>query len=142
VTRTAEQSRLTDDDFRTLLSLRDGLRVFLHWSEMRAREAGLTPAQHQMLLVVRASDDPGGPTITDVAEHLLLRHHTVVELADRAEAAGLVKRHADGHDHRAVRLSLTALGRRRLEQLSELHVEELRRLTQRLRPVWEGLSNS
>ena len=54
----------------------------------QARAAGLTPAQHQLLLAVRGHD--GDPTIGDVAEHLMLRHHSAVELVDRAERAGLL----------------------------------------------------
>ena len=80
---------LTDDDFAELLRFRDALRRFLRWSEDQARAAGLTPAQHQLLLAVRGHD--GDPTIGDVAEHLLLRHHSAVELVDRAERAGLLR---------------------------------------------------
>ena len=69
-----------------LLEFRTGLRRFLHWSEEQARAAGLTAAQHQLLLAVRGHD--GGPTIGEVAEQLLLRHHSAVELVDRAERPG------------------------------------------------------
>ncbi|MBV9283293.1 MAG: MarR family transcriptional regulator, partial [Acidimicrobiia bacterium] len=55
------------------------------------------------------------------------------------EAAGLLERTPDAADQRVVRLRLTRLGARRLEQLSALHLEELRRLAPRLRPVWDGL---
>lgn len=130
---------LTDEEYRRLLELRDGLRRFLRWSGRRAEESGLTPSQHQLLLVVRAHDDPRGPTIRDVADHLLLRHHSAVELVNRAEAARLVRRRPDPGDQRSVRLSLTPLGRRRLDQLSAQHVDELRRLARHLRPLWEGL---
>src|SRR5690349_1571259 len=78
---------LGDDDYRRLLELRSGLRRFLRWSEQAAQSAGLTPAQHQLLLAVRGHDDPRGPTVGDVAEHLLLRHHSAVGLIDRAETA-------------------------------------------------------
>ena len=43
----------------------------------------------------------------EVAEHLLLRHHSVVELVDRAVTAGLVERVGDDNDQRIVRLELT-----------------------------------
>jgi DNA-binding MarR family transcriptional regulator len=130
---------LDDADYRRLLELRDGLRRFLRWSEQRAEAAGLTPAQHQLLLVIRAHDDPLGPTIRDVADHLLLRHHSAVELVDRAVAAGLVRRRPDPVDLRTVRLSLTATGARRLAELSALHLEELRRMGGRLAPLWADL---
>ena len=82
-------SELTDADYQRLLDLRDGLRRFLHWSEQQARPAGITPAQHQLLLAVRGHRG-GPPTLGDVSAHLLLRHHSAVGLVDRAEAAGLV----------------------------------------------------
>jgi DNA-binding MarR family transcriptional regulator len=131
--------RLADDDYRRLLSLRTGLRRFLRWSEEQARLVGLTPAQHQLLLAVRGHPGELGPTIGDVAEALLLRHHSAVELVQRAEAAGLVSRIDDPEDGRVVRLSLSRRGRSALERLSSLHLEELERLADRLRPLWEGL---
>src|SRR6476659_8156164 len=120
--------QLTDADYRRLLEFRTGLRRFLHWSEEQAAAVGLTPSQHQLLLAIRGQEARHRPTIGDVAEALLLRHHSAVELVDRAEAAGLVRRRPDGHDQRVVRLSLTALGSRRLRQLTERHLEELDRL--------------
>src|SRR5207248_11734441 len=81
-----------------------------------------------LLLAIRGHADPRGPTISEVAEHLLLRHHSAVGLIDRAEAAGLVHRRADRADHRMVRLSLTPVGRRRLAALTREHLEEVTRL--------------
>jgi len=123
--------RLTDADYAELLRFRDALRRFLHWSEQQARAAGLTPAQHQLLLAVRGH--PGDPTIGEVAEHLLLRHHSVVELVDRAERAGLLHRVADPDDHRVVRLVLSEEGEARLAALSAAHLDELARLQHGLR---------
>ncbi len=131
--------RLTDADYEDLLSLRTGLRRFLRWSDQRAEETGLTPAQHQLLLAVRGHTDRRGPTVGEVADYLLLRHHSAVGLVDRAEEAGLVTRSRDPDDHRVVRLRLAAGGAKRLDALSELHREELQRLTLRLPSVWRGL---
>src|SRR5438105_3873605 len=103
-----------DDDYRRLLDLRTGLREFLRWSEQQATAVGITPAQHQLLLAVRGNSDREGPTIGDLADALLLRHHSAVGLVDRAVDAGLVSRHADAIDHRVVRLRLTPLGAPRL----------------------------
>ena len=130
---------LSDDEYERLLEFRDGLRRFQRWSEDQAGAAGLTPAQHQLLLAIRGHSGPGDPTIGDVADHLLLRHHSVVGLANRAEAAGLVRRWADPDDQRVVRLSLTKAGARRLAKLSTAHLEELRRLTPRFRALWTDL---
>ena len=135
-------SDLTDEEYARLLAFRTGIRRFLHWSEEQAASAELTPAQHQLLLAVRGHDDPRGPTVGEVADYLLLRHHSAVGLVDRAESAGLVIRRTDPDDQRVVRLRLTALGARRLRQLSELHLAELGRLAPRLRALWSGLDDA
>jgi DNA-binding MarR family transcriptional regulator len=131
--------RLTDADYEDLLTLRTGLRRLLRWSEQQAEEAGLTPAQHQLLLAIRGHSDPRGPTIGEVADYLLLRHHSAVGLIDRADAAGLVERIRDPEDHRIVRLQLTKMGTKRLEALSAQHLEELQRLALKLPTAWRGL---
>ena len=131
--------RLRDADYEDLLALRTGLRRFLRWSEQQGDEAGLTPAQHQLLLAIRGHPDRRGPTVGEVADYLLLRHHSAVGLVDRADAAKLVKRVRDPEDHRVVRLQLTAAGSKRLEALSEVHLEELGRLGRTLPSAWRGL---
>lgn len=133
---------LPHDAYRRLLTLRTGLRHFEAWSAEQARAAGLTPAHHQLLLAIRGHDDPEGPTIGEVADYLLLRHHSAVGLIDRAEAAGLVRRARGGNDHRVVRLQLTEEGATRLETLSALHLEELDRLALDLPHAWAGLQAS
>ncbi len=147
--------RLDTRDYRRLLTFRDGLRRFQHWSEDQAAAVGLTAAQHQLLLAIRghAGAGPSGapaasglaghpPAIGDVAAHLMLRHHSTVELINRAVGAGLVVRHVDPHDHRVVRLDLTPEGAGRLEALTTLHLDELARLAPGLVPLWEGLEGS
>ncbi len=133
---------LRDEDYERLLEFRTGLRRFQRWSEAQSTRIGITPAHHQLLLAIRGHPEPEGPTITDLAESLLLRHHSAVGLVDRAVVAGLVERHADPADHRVVRLRLTTLGSRRLRQLSRLHLEELRRLAPRMRSLWADLDTS
>lgn len=130
---------LSDADYVRLLALRTGLRHFERWSARQARAAGLTPAHHQLLLAVRGHGGADDPTIGEVADYLLLRHHSTVELIDRAEASGLVRRARSEEDHRVVRLSLTEEGAARLEALSELHLEELHRLALDVPGAWAGL---
>jgi DNA-binding MarR family transcriptional regulator len=130
---------LSELDYQRLLQFRTGLRQFLHWSETQAHAVGLTPAQHQLLLAVRGHPGSRRPTIGDIAESLLLKHHSAVGLVDRAEAGGLVERRPDRDDQRVVRIHLTALGNRRLAQLSELHLAELRRVAPRLQPLLRAL---
>lgn len=128
--------QLTSEDYENLLAFRVSLRRFQHWSQQKAREAGLTPAQHQLLLAVKGHPDENGPTIGDLAGYLLLRHHSAVELVDRAEDAGFVRRFDDDEDGRIIRVRLTPDGERRLSQLTAAHLDELEQLA----PVFEQLA--
>ena len=130
-------ARLDDDDFARLLAFRDGLRRFLRWSEDEAKSVGLTASQHQLLLAVRGHGS--APSIQDIAGHLLLRHHSVVELIDRAVAGGLVDRIDDRDDQRVVRLRLTKIGERKVESLAAAHLEELSRLRRQFSSLWADL---
>ncbi len=118
---------VSDAEYKALAQFRRALRSFLYFSEEAAKAVGLTPSQHQMLLAIRGADTEQAPTIGEVADWLKLRHHSTVELADRAEAAGLIERLPDPDDHRRQRLRMTKLGESRLGALSTLHREELRR---------------
>ena len=129
----------SDDDYRRLLELRTGLRRFLRWSERQAKAAGVTPAQHQLLLAVRGHADERGPTIGEAAGYLLLRHHSAVGLIDRAESAGLISRVPDADHRSVVRLRLTERGSAQLDALSELHLEELAHLAPTMHALWDAL---
>ena len=128
---------LRDEDYSHLLAFRDGLRRFMRWSDQYARTAGITSSQHQLLLAVRGHGSP--PSIGEIAEHLMLRHHSVVELVDRAAEAGLVERLVDEEDQRVVRLATTPEGARLLDSLATAHVEELSRLSPHFESLWDGL---
>ncbi len=115
-------------DFQNLLTFRTSLRRFLHWSQTQARAVGLTPAQHQLLVAIKGHPGDQDPTISELAEYLLLRHHSVVELVDRAAAAGVVERSRDAEDGRLTRVVLTRDGAARLARLGPAHLDELRNL--------------
>lgn len=102
--------------------MRTELRRFERWSAEQAAEHGLTASPHQLLLAIRGHDADTGPTISQAAEYLLVRHHSAV---DRSEKAGLVQRVRDRDDHRVVRLRLSPAGERVVADLSSVHVEEL-----------------
>jgi DNA-binding MarR family transcriptional regulator len=129
--------KLHDDDYERLLAFRDGLRRFVHWSEDQAKSVGLTGPQHQLLLTIRGHGRP--PSVGEVASHLLLRHHSAVELVDRAVAAGLVERTGDPDDQRVVRLRLTAAGEAKVAALAAAHLEELSRLRPQFESLWDRL---
>ena len=119
---------LSQQDFVALLEFRTRLRRFLLWSEQHAKAAGLTPRQHQLLLAIKGHGDRRGPTVSELADYLLLRHHSAVELIDRAEEARLVARYRDGDDARVTRVRLRANGEQTLTALTRQHLVELRQL--------------
>ena len=123
-----EVPQMSDGDFQNLLAFRTSLRRFLHWSQTQARAVGLTPAQHQLLVAIKGHPGRYDPTISELADYLLLRHHSVVELVDRAAAAGVVARTRDAEDGRLTRVTLTADGEERLGRLGPAHLNELRNL--------------
>jgi DNA-binding MarR family transcriptional regulator len=127
--------KLRDEDYRRLLAFRTELHDFLRWSEEAAHEAGLTPSLHQLLLVVRGHRSPEGPTIGEVAEKLHVKHHSVVELAQRAENASLVCRVRDERDHRRIRLQLTNGGYAHLDALTRAHLPRIAALARALGSV-------
>lgn len=116
---------VSDEDYLRLLTVRTGLRRFERWSAEQAAAHGLTASQHQLLLAVRGHADPKGPTVGEVADYLLIRHHSAVELALRTERAGLIERIRDADDLRAVRLRLSTDGEAVLAALTSAHLEEL-----------------
>jgi DNA-binding MarR family transcriptional regulator len=119
---------LTKKDFAKLLEFRVALRRFLGWSEDQAAEVGLSAAQHQLLLAICGHKDPRGPTVSDIADYLVVRHHSAIGLINRAQDGGLLERHTDEDDQRVVRLSITPLGQQKLDAMAATHIEELRRL--------------
>jgi DNA-binding MarR family transcriptional regulator len=120
--------RVAQDEYEELLGFRTTLRRFLRWSEEQAGAAGLTTAQHQLLLAIKGHSGETPPTVGELADYLVTKHHSVVELINRAVDAGVVERRRDEDDHRVVHLLLTPLGEEKIEALTRLHLEELRRL--------------
>ncbi len=135
MSRTPATPVLADEDYQRLLAFRSELREFLRWSEQAADEAGLTPAMHQLLLVVRGHSAADAPTIGDAARELHIRHHSAVELVQRAERAGLLARSRDQADHRQVHLRLTDQGRTQLESLTRRHLPRIVQLASALEHV-------
>jgi DNA-binding MarR family transcriptional regulator len=112
-------------DYYALAEIRYQIRRFLHFSEEAAREAGLVPQQHQLLLALKGLPAGRKATISELAERLQLRHHSTVELIDRLVERGLIKRSRDEADQRRVVIHLTPQGEQVLRSLSLLHRHEL-----------------
>jgi DNA-binding MarR family transcriptional regulator len=122
-------------DYRALAEFRYALRQFLAFSGEAAQGVGLTPQQHQALLVIIGAPEGQVVTVGFLAQRLLLKHHSTVELVDRLTELDLLKRQQDPRDRRKVLLALTPKARRLLSRLSTAHLEELRRI----RPVFAAL---
>lgn len=126
----------SEDEFDHVLSelasFRYLLRKFLRFSESAARELDITPQQHQLMLGIAGFTGSGTATVSELAEFLQERHHSVVGLIDRAVLSGLVRRESNASDRRVVVVSLTARGRGILKKLSLKHRDELNRLREEL----------
>lgn len=117
--------RISLADYRSLAAFRYEIRKFLAFSEQAARDAGIEPQQHQMLLAVRGLPEGVRPTIGAVAERLCVQHHTAVALVDKLEARGLIRRKRSEVDRREVLLQVTQEGLELLRALSTLHRDQL-----------------
>ncbi|MEI9968635.1 MAG: MarR family winged helix-turn-helix transcriptional regulator [Terracidiphilus sp.] len=108
-----------------LAEFRFQLRRFLHVSQEAAERLGLHNQQYQMLQCVGGMPDGTLPTIANVAERMLLKHNSTVELVDRTIEQGLLRRLGDEADHRRILLRVTPQGERILATLAEFHTREL-----------------
>jgi len=117
---------------RELAEFRFQLRQFLSFSEISSERHGVQAQQYQLLQVIAAAP-PGQPaSVSYLADRMVLRHNSTVELVDRAERAGLVRRHTDERDLRRSIIKLTPTGEQLLRMLVAEHVQELERLGDRI----------
>ena len=111
----ADQGTPTTNDVIAAAEFRSALRQFLRRSERIARQCGLTPQRHILLMMIKgAADGSEQSTVTELSERLQLAQSTVTELVRRAEEAGLVERQQSQRDARVAYLRLTGEGERRL----------------------------
>lgn len=113
-------------DYHALAAFRYEIRRFLNFSEQAARAARIEPHQHQALLAIKGLPAGRRATVGVLAERLQIQHHTTVELANRLERKGLIRRSRDRVDRREVLLGLTPRGERLLKNLTVAHRAELR----------------
>jgi DNA-binding MarR family transcriptional regulator len=111
--------------YQDLAEFRRQIRKFLHFSEATAREHGIEPQQHQLLLAVQGLPDGVKPTIGEIASRLFIQHHSAVELVNRLVATGAVTRVPGAEDKREVLIRLTRSGRGVLRRLAMDHRTEL-----------------
>ncbi len=119
-------ARLTLADYRALAEFRYQIRRFLGFSERAARQSGLEPRQHQLLLALKGLPEDVEPTIGELAQRLQVEHHSAVEMIDRLQRRRLVARLRDDTDKRRVLVQLTPRGHALLHDLALSHRDELR----------------
>jgi DNA-binding MarR family transcriptional regulator len=126
---------LSKANYEALAEFRSELRKFLAFSEAAALKAGLTPQQHQLMLAVKGAPARDFLSIGEIADRLLLRHHTIVELVDRLAELGFVERNPDPTDKRKIQVSLSREGNAAIDRLSSIHIEELKNIRPTLRKL-------
>jgi DNA-binding MarR family transcriptional regulator len=117
---------VTIAEYRALAELRLRIRHFLLQGDTVARAAGLEPQQYVLLLTIRGLPTNEEGTIRALAERLALKHHSTVELVDRLESHGYVRRNRGREDRRRVVVSLLPKGERLLEDVARQRIEEVR----------------
>jgi DNA-binding MarR family transcriptional regulator len=136
--------RLTLVDYQALAEFRYQIRKFLHFSDQAVEAAGMERGQYQLMLSIKGMPDGSRPRIRDVANRMQIQHHSAVELINRLEAGGYVRRERGLDDRREVLLALTPKGEKVLAELALHHHEQLQeaapRLVEALRQVMAGKS--
>jgi len=119
---------MSKEDLERLAQFRYRLRCYLRFSEEVTRREGITPLQYQLMLQIKGFPGREWATVGELADRLQAKHHGVVSLISRCEAAALVKRSIGRSDRRRVEVQLTKKGDKCLLQLASLHRAELRSL--------------
>jgi DNA-binding MarR family transcriptional regulator len=118
--------KITENEYQALGELRYRIRKFLQEGDITAKQAGLEPQQYLLLLAIRGLPFGQEATISAIADRLSLRHHSTVELIDRMEARGYVRRIRGREDRRQVLVSLQPRGEKLLEKVVQQRIIELR----------------
>lgn len=126
--------QITKAEFESLAEFRSAIRRFLRFSEQEARKAHITPQQHQLLLAIKGYPEREKATVSELAERLQMRQHSMVGLVDRTEAQGLVRREPGTVDRRQVFIYLTSAGEDLLNKLAIIHRRELHNMREALLP--------
>lgn len=113
-------------EYKARADFRNVIRKFLAFADEAAQKAGITSRQHEALLAIMASDRD--PTIGDLAECLVIRHHSAVGLVDRLEHAGFVYRRTSSENYKQVVICLRPKAIKLLNQLADAHKRELKRI--------------
>jgi len=117
---------LNDAEYMALAEFRYQIRKYLRFMEENARKAGQSPQQYQLILAIKGLPGSASPNIRTLAERMQLNHNSMVELVDRCERRGFLRRARSGSDRRQVELQVTAEGDNFLRAMASAGREELR----------------
>ena len=117
---------------KELAEFRFQLRQFLAFSEISSERHGIQAQQYQLLQVIAAAPAGQPASVSYLADRMVLRHNSTVELVDRAERAGLVRRHTDERDLRRSLIRITPSGEQLLRAMVAEHIQEIERLSDRI----------
>jgi DNA-binding MarR family transcriptional regulator len=120
------KTAISDTDYRALAELRYRIRHFIQEGDAAAQRYQLEPQQYLMLLAIRGLPQAAAATISTLAERMALKHHSAVELIDRLETHGLVRRSRSEGDKREVRVSLRPQGSKLLDRVARERLSELK----------------
>jgi len=134
-----KNSKPVAPNFKAMAELRYQIRCFLRFSENAARQAGIEPQQHQLLLAVKGLPEEAKPTIGVLAERMQLQHHSTVELIDRLVERGFLLRLRATDDRRQVLVKLTRDGEEFLQTLALHHLQELQTVGPKFVKVLQSL---
>lgn len=119
------KNNLSLDDYQAVAEFRHQIRRYLKFSDTAVRDSSLEPRQYQLLLALKGLPSNVRSRIGELAEQLQIQHHSAVELVDRLEASGLVRRQRSTQDRREVLVVLTSAGEKVLRDLVLHHRTEL-----------------
>ena len=128
-------------DYEALAQFRYTLRLFLAFSDTKAKNAGVTSQQYQALLAIKGFSSQTPMFVGELSRLLVIKHHTTVELVDRMVKLGLLKRMADTQDKRRVQVTLTKRGQLLLQKVATIHFKHLGSSSRTLRKVSKLLSS-
>jgi DNA-binding MarR family transcriptional regulator len=136
----SDSSTISKSEYEVLAEFRYALRQFMSFSEQAAKDVGITPQQHQALLAIKGFPGRDQITIGELSERLQIKHHSTVGLVNRLESEKLITRSSAKEDRRKVFISLTRRGLSVLGRLSQIHREELQRLSPQLRSLLKRIN--
>jgi len=132
---------LEDQLFVAILKIADSLS---QEAEHLIKSAGLTPAQYNVLRILRGAE-PQGLLCRGIADRMISRDPDMTRLLDRMEKRSLITRQRQNDDRRVIKTRITPDGLKLLKKLDQpvhdLHRGQFRHMTTaRLKLLAELLS--